>query len=129
MDIFGEKVDSLSSHTTTDKPPLSPSLQMSPFSQLLSSPKTHPPSTQMRGRSHSLPDIEADPQNFQVSQSAQTSSKPNGPPVFYPPGSYSYDIGYYNQLLSTKITSQTVSGDSAMSVLTTRTEKDANSER
>ena len=97
VDSLGEKVDSLSSHTMTGKPPLSPSLQMSPFSQLFSSPKTHLPSTPMRGRSHSLPDIEADPQNFQVSQSAQTSSKPNGPPVFYPPGSYSYDIGYYNQ--------------------------------
>lgn len=48
MDIFGEKVDSLYSHTMTDKPPLSPSLkslQMSPFSHLFSSPKTHLPST------------------------------------------------------------------------------------
>ena len=100
VDSLEEKVDSLSSHTMTDKPPFSPSLkslQMRPFSHLFSSPKPHLPSTPMGGRSHSLPDIEADPQNFQVPQSAQTSTTvPNGPPVFYPPGSYSYGmLGYH----------------------------------
>ena len=66
VDSLEEKVDSLSSHTMTDKPPFSPSLkslQMRPFSHLFSSPKPHLPST-MGGRSHSLPDIEADPPEF-----------------------------------------------------------------